>query len=305
MEFSIRPFEKKDAASLSALLSDAEVMRYLEPPYDREKADAFLEKAGLSDPPLIYAVDLADSSFAGYVIRHAYGADSTEIGWVLRKDLWGRGLASDLTARLIGMAGEAGKNVILECDPGQQASRRIAEKFGFSSIGSRGGCMVFLLIPRAGSRLSLIEPKFEDLRFRQAMLEDPATMSYNHAWGGTIPFPEEAWAGWYGHWVSGHEGKRFYRFLRTPDGSFAGEAAYHYDDTRRIWLADVIVYAPHRGKGYGGIALDLLCAAAKENGITCLYDDIAADNPALTLFLRHGFAEEYRTDEIVMLKKEL
>ena len=34
-------------------------------------------------------------------------------------------------------------------------------------------------------------------------------------------------------------------------------------------------------------------------------DDIAIDNPAITLFLRHGFVEEYRTDEIIMLKKEL
>ena len=41
------------------------------------------------------------------------------------------------------------------------------------------------------------------------------------------------------------------------------------------------------------------------SGVTVLHDDIAADNPAIPLFLRHGFAEEYRTDEIVMLRKEL
>ena len=35
------------------------------------------------------------------------------------------------------------------------------------------------------------------------------------------------------------------------------------------------------------------------------YDDIAIDNPSITLFLRHGFVEEYRVDEIIMLKKEL
>ena len=31
-------------------------------------------------------------------------------------------------------------------------------------------------------------PTLEELRFRQSMLGDPETMSYNHAWGGTIPF---------------------------------------------------------------------------------------------------------------------
>ena len=36
-----------------------------------------------------------------------------------------------------------------------------------------------------------------------------------------------------------------------------------------------------------------------------LYDDIAIDNPAIKMFLQHGFMEEYRTNKIIMLKKEL
>ena len=51
--------------------------------------------------------------------------------------------------------------------------------------------------------------------------------------------------------------------------------------------------------------LDLLCNAAKQNGVKLLYDDIAIDNPAITMFLQNGFREEYRTHEIIMLKKEL
>ena len=34
-------------------------------------------------------------------------------------------------------------------------------------------------------------------------------------------------------------------------------------------------------------------------------ENIAVDNPAVELFLRHGFIEEYRTDDIIMLRKEL
>ena len=45
--------------------------------------------------------------------------------------------------------------------------------------------------------------------------------------------------------------------------------------------------------------------AAAKNGVDVLYDDIAIDNPAVSLFLRCGFTEEFRTDSIVMLKKEL
>lgn len=42
--------------------------------------------------------------------------------------------------------------------------------------------------------LTLYEPKYEDLWFRQMMLADEDTMSYNHAWGGTIPWPEDKWS---------------------------------------------------------------------------------------------------------------
>lgn len=33
----------------------------------------------------------------------------------------------------------------------------------------------------------------KDLWFRQMFMADEETMSYNHNWGGAIPFPEEEW----------------------------------------------------------------------------------------------------------------
>ena len=53
----------------------------------------------------------------------------------------------------------------------------------------------------------LITPRLEDLWFRQQMMADPNTMSYNHAWGGSIPFPENQWPDWYDHWVLHPEGQ--------------------------------------------------------------------------------------------------
>ncbi len=153
--------------------------------------------------------------------------------------------------------------------------------------------------------IMLYTPSLEDLWFRQEMMADPETMTYNHAWGGTIPFPKEEWHDWYDFWIVNHESKRYYRYLKDNTGRFIGEIAYHYDSSRNLYVADVIVFAPYRGKGYGGIGLNLLCSAAKQNGVKILYDDIAIDNPAITMFLKHGFVEEYRTDEIIMLKKEL
>ena len=43
----------------------------------------------------------------------------------------------------------------------------------------------------------------------------------------------------------------------------------------------------------------------RRNVIKLLYDDIAIDNTAVKMFLKNGFIEEYRTSEIIMLKKEL
>ncbi len=153
--------------------------------------------------------------------------------------------------------------------------------------------------------LTLYKPKFEDLWFRQMMLSDEDTMSYNHAWGGTIPWPEDQWKDWYDHWIVNHNCKRYYRYLKNQDGQYVGEIAYHYDADIHHATANVIIYSLYRRKGYGSEALELLCSAAKNNGIKVLYDDIAIDNPAIGLFLEHGFTEEYRTEEKIFLKKEL
>ena len=152
--------------------------------------------------------------------------------------------------------------------------------------------------------LESVVPALEDMWFREKMLADEETMSYNHAWGGTIPFPREDWRDWYDYWVVNHEGRRYYRYLKDENG-FVGEIAYHYDPEYDGYVANVLVYSEYRGRGYGAQGLALLCDAAKENGIRVLYDDIAIDNPAIHLFLRQGFFEERRTEEKIILKKEL
>lgn len=146
-------------------------------------------------------------------------------------------------------------------------------------------------------------PALEDLWFRQKLLADEDTMSYNHAWGGAIPFPQEEWRDWYDHWVVHHDNRRYYRYLKNGNDGFVGEIAYHYDPEYDGYVADVIVFSGFRGKGYGRRGLEILCAAAKENGIAALYDDMAVYNPAIGLFLKCGFSEEYRTEDKIILKK--
>lgn len=152
--------------------------------------------------------------------------------------------------------------------------------------------------------LTLYTPQLEDLRFKEQMLGDAQTMSYNHAYGGTIPFPRERWESWYTRWVLAPEGNRFYRYV-AEDNVFLGEVAYHWDEELQIYMTDVIIFAPHRGKGYGKQALLMLCEAAKARGIHTLYDNIAIDNPAIGLFTKCGFSEISRTAESIFMKKDL
>ena len=148
-------------------------------------------------------------------------------------------------------------------------------------------------------------PQPEDLWFREALLADPDTMSYNSAWGGTVAFPREKWGEWYERWI-GRPDKCFYRYVAAGKSrSFVGEAAWHYEEGRGIYLTDVIILSKCRGRGYGRAGLELLCEAAREAGIRELYDEIAAGNPGIALFLECGFREECRTDGTVTVKKIL
>lgn len=129
----VRRFEARDLDALAGLLADAEVMRYLEPPFSREQSEEFLKTAGLGEEPLIYAVEDAEKRFVGYVIYHRYD-EFDELGWVLRRDRWGMGYASELTAAMVSDVLRRGRRALIECSPDQTATRAVAEKHGFRLI---------------------------------------------------------------------------------------------------------------------------------------------------------------------------
>ncbi|MBQ1410866.1 MAG: GNAT family N-acetyltransferase [Oscillospiraceae bacterium] len=274
--------------------------------------------------PETYAIVLKETGLpVGSIGLHhndlAEKEDEAELGYWLGVPYWGQGLVPEAAKELLRHAFEDLNLARVWCGyyDGNEKSRRVQEKLGFKYQWTNDDVPV----PQMGERrkghvnlmtreewegfITLYTPSMEELWFRQQMMADPETMSYNHAWGGIIPFPKEKWHDWYDFWIVNHESNRYYRYLKDNTGRFIGEIAYHYDSERNLYVADVIVHAPYRGKGYGGIGLDLLCRAAKQNGVKMLYDDIAIDNPAITMFLKNGFVEEYRTDEIIMLKKEL
>ena len=141
MNLRIRRMTEQDLEPLYRLLSDPEVMRFLEPPYTREQVSEF-HQMSLSENPLVYAAE-AGGTFIGYVIYHPYEEDSMEIGWVLLPEYWRHGYASGLTMQMIEKAAGAGKTAVIECDPLQEVTKHIAQKFGFTPAGSRDGLDVY------------------------------------------------------------------------------------------------------------------------------------------------------------------
>lgn len=65
--------------------------------------------------------------------------------------------------------------------------------------------------------INLYVPQYEDLWFRKMFLSDEDTMSYNHAWGGTLDWTEDKWTDWYDYWVENPKGECFYRYLQNTE----------------------------------------------------------------------------------------
>ena len=152
--------------------------------------------------------------------------------------------------------------------------------------------------------LTLHTPTLEELSFRQSLLSDEQTMSYNARWGGTISFSRDRWEGWYDRWVAHPQGKRFYAYLHSEKDGFVGETGCHLDEDGR-WIVDIIVHSRFRSRGYGTQGLTLLCEQCRKMGCTVIYDDIAKDNPSLSLFLKQGFCAVETTDDTVIVRKYL
>ena len=143
MNLTVRRMTEKDLEPLHRLLSDPGVMRFLEPPFTRERTEAFL-RAAMSETPPVYAAE-ADGTFIGYVIYHAYEENTSELGWVLLPEYWGKGYASALTRRMMDRAAKEGKKPVIECDPRQEITRHIALRAGFVRTETRDGLDVYRL----------------------------------------------------------------------------------------------------------------------------------------------------------------
>ena len=156
--------------------------------------------------------------------------------------------------------------------------------------------------------LHLHIPDFEQLSYRQQLMSDPATMSYNKGYNlsfpgyhpdtGCIDFPESEWQEWY-DWFIGNEPERYYAYIvRSSDGAFIGEVNVHRSANAPWHDMGIVIEACHRGKGYAVEALRLLLRYAFEDmGIAAVHNDFEnVRDAAVSAHLAAGFTE-YRREK--------
>jgi ribosomal-protein-alanine N-acetyltransferase len=138
---SLREFEPGDVDALAAILSDPETMRYYPVSFDRIGVVDWIRRNRArysNDGYGLWALILNSTGEligdCGLVRQSVDGADEIEIGYHVRRDLWGQGYASEAAqaCRDYGFANLRVDHLISLIRPENLASRRVAEKNGMT-----------------------------------------------------------------------------------------------------------------------------------------------------------------------------
>jgi len=151
----LRPFEAEDADDVHVYASDPAVCFFTDwGPNSRAETDAFVSEAVASGSPLHVAITLARDLLgasgtvpAGTVVGglSAFGAlrgpleanpTVRELGWVVRRDLWGQRIATEAVGAFVEWL-VAEHNIVeftARCRPQNRASSRVMEHIGMSYV---------------------------------------------------------------------------------------------------------------------------------------------------------------------------
>ena len=135
----IRPWQAGDRAAFKTMSDDAEVMRYVHggEPYKEDEIDAFFarQQRQLDDVDMCMGalIEKSTGQIVGVAGVQPLGqSGEIEIGWWLRRDVWGRGYATEAgTAARDHVLRTLGRpRVVAVIDPGNDASVRVVKRLG-------------------------------------------------------------------------------------------------------------------------------------------------------------------------------
>jgi [ribosomal protein S5]-alanine N-acetyltransferase len=137
----LREFRDDDADALALILSDAETMRYYPAPLDRAGVQEWITRNQRRYAEYghgLWAMILRSSGEligdCGITAQDVDGAREVEIGYHVRRDLWGKGLATEAAHACCdwGFAHLPVERIISLIRPENLPSRRVAEKNGMT-----------------------------------------------------------------------------------------------------------------------------------------------------------------------------
>lgn len=127
----LRRFLPTDGEALHACLSDPEVVQF-EPYPPLTEAQSTAEALRRSEDPSFWAIcDGQDGRLLGNIYLAQEPLDTWQLGYVLRRDAWGRGYAAEACRAMLAHAFAGGAHrVYAQCDPKNEASWRLLERLG-------------------------------------------------------------------------------------------------------------------------------------------------------------------------------
>jgi [ribosomal protein S5]-alanine N-acetyltransferase len=135
----LREFTVHDADALEAVLGDPVAMEFYPAPLDRRGVEAWIERnigRYQRDGHGLWAMLLRDSNQligdCGCIVQEVEGKNEIEVGYHVRRDLWGRGYATEAGRACMDHAFSSlgARRVISMIRPPNIGSRRVAEKNG-------------------------------------------------------------------------------------------------------------------------------------------------------------------------------
>src|SRR5450631_729486 len=141
----LREFAPQDADALVLVLSDPETMRYYPAPYDPAGVEQWIERNHRryqQDGVGLWAMELKKTQGnaqemigdCGIILQQVEGDSLYEIGYHLRRDRWGQGLATEaaIACRDWAFAHLKTERLVSLIRPENLPSRRVAERNGMT-----------------------------------------------------------------------------------------------------------------------------------------------------------------------------
>ena len=138
---TLREVRVEDADALARVLSDPETMRFYPAPYDRTGVEEWIGRnlrRYTKDGHGLWAMTLKANDElvgdCGLIVQNLDDVDEVEIGYHVRRDLWGQGLATEAAraCREYGFSRLSVERLISLIRPENLPSRCVAEKNGMT-----------------------------------------------------------------------------------------------------------------------------------------------------------------------------